>query len=118
MSKLVIFSILAILISACNNDSDNDSLPVAEEISIELLHPTVRAVYERYTQQLSCDQPKSCGVVVMLSCVPEVDGPRSYHDNSNGETIMYCGGACLAPDPDDPKACKSCPPVEWECQIE
>jgi hypothetical protein len=116
MPKIIICGFLAILLSACNNGSNDDGMPIAEEISTELLHPIVRAVYESYTQQHSCDQPRACGVVVVLSCVPEVDGPRSYHDNSNGEPIMYCGGACMIVDPDDPLDCKSCPPVEWGCK--
>ena len=93
------------------------SLPQSEEISSGSLHPTIKSIYDDLSDQLLCDEPRVCNSVVVLSCSPEVDGPVGFYDNNTGESIMYCGGACMTPDPNDSKLCKKCPPDEWSCEF-
>lgn len=118
MKFTFIAALLAIsLLSACQHENSDSGTGQAapEEIGLELLHPNIRILYEDMSQYISCETPKACGSIIRLTCSPEVDGPDNYYDNFTGESIMYCGGGCMAPNPDDPKACKDCPPAEWEC---
>ncbi len=115
--KIILFAIwMAFVIIGCKHDN-NDSSPQSEIISPDLLHPTVKVIHDDLKEQLPCDEPRSCGSVIVLYCSPEVDGPVSFYDNSTGESIMYCGGACMAFDPNNPKNCKKCPPDEWRCEF-
>ena len=104
---------LSAIICGCK-DTDNNSLPKSKEINPAILHPAIKAEYD----SLGCDGARICNSVIRLSCKPEVDGPVGYYDSTTGDSIMYCGGTCLFPDPEDPKSCKSCPPSEWECQTQ
>jgi hypothetical protein len=74
------------------------------------LPPPIKAA----ASQQGC-KVKRCGELIEVSCRPEVDGPVTYFNNSNGAVLMRCGGACDSPAARsaDPVACKSCPPKEW-----
>lgn len=85
------------------------------EDSFESLHQDIRKIYDKMNDGSMCKEPLTCGDIVMIDCGHEVDGPLNYYDNTTGEVIMYCGGACMISDPKDPKACAICPPVEWTC---
>lgn len=79
------------------------------------LHPKIRAYYSDRMFSQTCQAPLFCSDMVSIDCGAAADGPYTYFDNTTGEVIMECGGACMLNDPNDPKDCKSCPPREWTC---
>ena len=105
---------VAAIFTGCRLE-DSSMLPEPQLMAVEQLHPSIKTIYEDLDERLPCDAPKSCGSIVRLRCVPELDGPLSFYDNFTGESIMYCGGACMISNPQNPKSCKQCPPPEWQC---
>ncbi len=115
MNRVAAIILISFLLNGCGGSS-SQSLASSEVIDPSLLHPTIKTIYDDLSQQMMCDTPRICNSIIQLSCVPEVDGPESYYDNFTGDSIMFCGGACLVVDPDNPKDCKKCPPTEWSCK--
>jgi len=60
------------------------------------------------------DNPMFRNGIIYLDCGSAVDGPSYYFDEISGALISTCGGACMAPDPDQEEICKTlCPPPGW-----
>lgn len=59
---------------------------------------------------VNCSIQKTCGELVGIDCMSEVDGPYYYVEKSTGRIISSCGGIC-----DTPNGCSNCPPKEWSC---
>lgn len=118
MSKqLNILTILFLLALVGCGGSNEPSQQTAYEIPIAQLHPAIVPIYSDPYFGARCGMPLKCNNIVRIDCGSEVDGPQNYYNNNTGEVVMYCGGACLAPDPANPKACKACPPAEWSCVL-
>ncbi|MFK7886783.1 MAG: hypothetical protein AB8G16_07945 [Gammaproteobacteria bacterium] len=115
--RLLAITALTFVLSGCF-ESDDAVATVAVEVSEEQLHPLVRAEFQLLSQELPCDTPKMCGDVVELNCIPEVDGPTIYYDNTFGQVLAYCGGATDCSDPADVVRCGPCPPSSWTCHME
>lgn len=115
MNKVSPVIFITLLLYGCGGSS-SQSLASPETINPSLLHPTIKTIYDDLNQQMVCDTPRICNSIIQLRCSPETDGPENYYDNFTGDSIMFCGGACLVVDPDNPKDCKKCPPTEWTCQ--
>lgn len=95
--------------------SSDSSRPAPQEITVDEVHPNARSMYSDPVFGARCAVPLKCDEVVVIDCGSATDGPRNYYNNLTGEVIMFCGGACLAPQPGDPKSCGACPPLEWHC---
>jgi hypothetical protein len=112
MKNIYFFALL--LLVSCGG-GEQQSLPEPIAIAVDDLHADIKAEYINLNGMTVCGIPYQCGDVVAIDCQSNVDGPINYYNNLTGETIMLCGGACLAPNPNDPIACKSCPPDKWKC---
>ena len=61
-----------------------------------------------------CRIDKSCGDLVGLNCLADIDGPYYYVNRKSGAIVGYCGGYCLG---GAKGKCKNCPPKEWTCEL-
>jgi hypothetical protein len=113
---LAALAAISLLLSGCGrSDPDTSATPAPWSISPEYLHPDIRSIYSDPHFGPLCGTPLMCNYVVSIDCGSAVDGPRNYYNNLTGEVIMYCGGACMAPVPGDPRNCTACPPPQWTC---
>ena len=102
-----------LLLTGCGS---SDSIrPAPQEIAVDEVHPSARSIYSDPVFGVRCGIPLKCNDVVVIDCGSATDGPKNYYNNLTGEVIMFCGGACLAPQAGDPKSCGACPPLEWRC---
>jgi len=87
----------------------NINMPVfAEKNYLNKLHPNILAI-----KSPSCKYIETCGELVKMDCNSALDGPIYYFDNTQGNILMICGGACMRPNPDEPLSCNECPLQSW-----
>lgn len=97
----------------CGSSGSTDSAP--REITVDQLQPDIRTVYSDPVFGPLCTNPLKCDDIVVIDCGSATDGPKNYYNNLTGEVIMFCGGACMAPQAGNPKSCVACPPTQWTC---
>lgn len=118
MLLLLLAGLSGMIISCSSSSNGGKKVPptVGEQksnapVGAKTLHPKVQ---EFYQAENPCSEPEWCGDLVKIDCGSIADGPLGYFDNRTGEAIMWCGGACMAPEPLSPKDCTACPPPEWK----
>lgn len=115
MLRLTIVALWLTTLSACGGGSSaTDS--TLRTLTVDQLHPAIAKIYADPLVGAVCKAPQACNGAVRVNCGMEVDGPQNYYRESDGQLLMKCGGACMAPAQSDPLACKACPPSQWTCQ--
>jgi hypothetical protein len=66
------------------------------------------------SRYVSIDNPEFRNNIIFFDCGAAVDGPAYYFNAASGSLISTCGGACMAPDPEQQQVCRTlCPPPGW-----
>lgn len=115
MLRIALAALWTIILAACGGGSSAPDTAL-RTLTVDQLHPGIARIYADPLVGAMCKAPQACNGAVRVNCGMEVDGPQNYYRESDGQLLMKCGGACMAPAQSDPLACKACPPSQWTCQ--